>query len=152
MLNVKSAFKQKWQRNLLNNQKIFISFRIYTFCKFNGLLTREAFNHYFITFIDYFMKYRYVYLIKSKQNLLKSLNAINLLWNQKEKSIKIIDCYIADKCFLCESDGYCERTWHFPSKKCSLNYTKKLNWLKRKYDAYWYGKSNDFESKWPLIY
>ena len=57
-------------------------------CEFEGILTREG-NRYFITFIDDFSKYSYVYLMKNKSDTFEKLSIfIKEVENNFGKNIK----------------------------------------------------------------
>ena len=57
-------------------------------CEFEGILTRGG-NRYFITFIDDFSKYTYVYLLKNKSDAFEKFKEFVLeIENQFGKKIK----------------------------------------------------------------
>ena len=51
-------------------------------CELNGELTRGS-KRYFITFIDDYSKFTFVYLLKQKTKHLQNLRNINQLWKTK---------------------------------------------------------------------
>ena len=59
-------------------------------CELNGNLTRGG-NRYFVTFIDDYSRYTYVYLMKHKDEVFDRFKVYkSIVENQKEKKIKIL--------------------------------------------------------------
>ena len=59
-------------------------------CELNGILTRGG-NRYFITFIDDYSRYTYVYLMRSKDEAFNKFKCYkSVVENQMEKKIKIL--------------------------------------------------------------
>jgi hypothetical protein len=61
-------------------------------CELNGILTRGG-KRYFITFIDDFSRYTYVYLMRNKDESFDIFKKYKTeVENQKDKRIKILRC------------------------------------------------------------
>ena len=59
-------------------------------CEFNGILTRGD-KRYFITFIDDNLRYPYVYLLRSKDEVFDALKHYKTkVENKKERKIKMV--------------------------------------------------------------
>ena len=85
-------------------------------CEFNGFLTRGG-NKYFITFIDDYSRYVYVYLMKTKDESFHMFKCYkNLVENQLGKKVKILrndrggEYLPADFSQFCEENGIMHQT------------------------------------------
>nr|GEX27830.1 zinc finger, CCHC-type [Tanacetum cinerariifolium] len=77
-------------------------------CELNGQLTRGG-NRYFITFIDDFSRYTYVYLWKSKDQAFETFKIYKAeVENQKGKKIQILKSDRGGEYFSTEFSSYCE--------------------------------------------
>jgi hypothetical protein len=77
-------------------------------CELNGILTRGG-KRYFITFIDDFSRYTYVYLMRNKDESFDILKKYKTeVENQKDKRIKILKSDRGGEYFLQEFTIYCE--------------------------------------------
>jgi hypothetical protein len=77
-------------------------------CELNGILTRGG-KRYFITFIDDFSRYTYVYLMRNKDESFDMFNKYKTeVENQKDKRIKILISDRGGEYFPQEFTIYCE--------------------------------------------
>ena len=77
-------------------------------CEFQGILTRGQ-KRYFITFIDDFSKYTYVYLLKNKNDAFDAFkNYLTEVQNQHEKKIKRLRSDRGTEYTSTEFQKYCE--------------------------------------------
>ena len=59
-------------------------------CEFNGMLTRGG-NRYFITFVDDYSRFTYVYLLKHKDEIFRTFKSYKIeVEYQLSKRIKIL--------------------------------------------------------------
>ena len=76
--------------------------------EFNGILTRGG-KRYFITFIDDYSCYTYVYLLRRKDEAFDAFKRYKVdVENQKERKIKILRSDRGGEYFLEEFDNLCE--------------------------------------------
>lgn len=77
-------------------------------CELNGMLTRGG-NRYFITFIDDYSKFTYVYLMKHKDQAFQMFKTYKSeVENQKGKKIKILRSDRGGEYFPMEFTAFCE--------------------------------------------
>nr|GEZ85432.1 retrotransposon protein, putative, Ty1-copia subclass [Tanacetum cinerariifolium] len=77
-------------------------------CELNGQLTRRG-NRYFITFIDDYSRYTYVYLLKSKDQAFETFKIYKAeVENQRGKKIQILRTDRGGEYFSTEFSSYCE--------------------------------------------
>nr|GFA12496.1 retrotransposon protein, putative, Ty1-copia subclass [Tanacetum cinerariifolium] len=77
-------------------------------CELNGHLTRGG-NRYFITFIDDFSRYTYVYLLKSKDHAFETFKIYKAeVENQRGKKIQTLRGDRGGEYFSTEFSSYCE--------------------------------------------
>ena len=80
----------------------------YDICELNGRLTRGG-KRYFITFIDYFSGFTYVYLLRTKDEAFDKFKEFkSIVENQKERKIKAIRSDRGGEYFSIEFDNFCE--------------------------------------------
>jgi hypothetical protein len=78
-------------------------------CELNGILTRGG-KCYFITFIDDFSRYTYVYLMRNKDESFDMFKKYKIeVENQKDKRIKILRSDRGGEYFPQEFTIYCEK-------------------------------------------
>jgi hypothetical protein len=78
-------------------------------CELNGILTRGG-KRYFITFIDDFFRYTYVYLMRNKDESFDMFKKYKIeVENQKDKRIKILRSDRGGEYFPQEFTIYCEK-------------------------------------------
>lgn len=96
-------------------------------CELNGLLTRGG-NGYFITFIDDYSKYTYIYLMRNKDEVFDKFKLYkSLVENQKEKRIKILRSDRGGEYFPTAFTSFCEE--HGMIHQTSDPYTPQQNGL-----------------------
>ena len=77
-------------------------------CELNGILTRGG-KCYFITFIDDFSRYTYVYLMRNKDEAFDMFKKYKTkVENQKDKRIKVFRSDRSGKYFPQEFTNFCE--------------------------------------------
>lgn len=77
-------------------------------CELNGMLTRSS-NRYFITFIDNFSRFTYVYLMKNKDQAFDMFKIYKSeVENKKEKRIKVLRTDRGGEYFPIEFSIFCE--------------------------------------------
>ena len=77
-------------------------------CELNGILTRGG-KRYFITFIDDFSRYTYVYLMRNKDESFDMFKKYKTeVKNQKDKRIKVLRNDRGGEYFPQEFTNYCE--------------------------------------------
>jgi hypothetical protein len=78
-------------------------------CELNGILTRGG-KRYFITFIDDFFRYTYVYLMRNKDESFDIFKKYKTeVENQKDKRIKVLRSNRGGEYFPQEFTNYCEK-------------------------------------------
>ena len=79
-------------------------------CELNGILTRGG-NRYFITFIDDFTKFTYVYLMRNKDQAFDMFKVYKSeVENQKDKKIKVLRSDRGGEYFSMEFSSFCEES------------------------------------------
>jgi len=93
----------------------------------NGELTRGG-KRYFLTFIDDYSRYTYVYLLRTKDESFQKFKEYkSVVENQKDKKIKIIRSDRGGEYFPREFDQFCEENGLIHQK--SAPYTPQQNGL-----------------------
>jgi transposase InsO family protein len=96
-------------------------------CELNGMLTRGG-NKYFITFIDDYSRFCYVYLMKHKDEAFHMFKVYkNEVENQKNKSIKILRSDRGGEYFSREFAIFCKE--YGIIRQCSAPRTPEQNGL-----------------------
>lgn len=96
-------------------------------CELNGMLTRGG-NRYFITFIDDYSRYTYVYLIKHKHEAFDMFKTYkNEVENHLSKKIKILRSDRGGEYFSSDFNSFCEQ--HGIVHQCSAPRTPEQNGL-----------------------
>ena len=77
-------------------------------CELNGILTRGG-KRYFITFINDFSRFTYVYLMRNKDELFDMFKRYKIeVENQKDRKIKILQSDRGGEYFPNEFSTFCE--------------------------------------------
>ena len=96
-------------------------------CELNGILTRGE-KRYFITFIDDFSRYTYVYLMRNKDESFDMFKKYKTeVENQKDKRIKILKSDRGGEYFPQKCTNYCEENGLIHQR--SAPYTPQQNGL-----------------------
>jgi transposase InsO family protein len=96
-------------------------------CELNGILIRGG-KHYFITFIDDFSRYTYVYLMKNKDESFDMFKKYKTeVENQKNKRMKVLRSDRGGEYFPQEFTNYCEENGLFHQR--SAPYTPQQDGL-----------------------
>ena len=96
-------------------------------CELNGILTRGG-KRYFITFIDDFSRYIYVYLMRNKDESFDMFKKYKTeVENQKDKRIKVLRSDRDGEYFPQEFTNYCEENGLIHQR--STPYTPQQNGL-----------------------
>ena len=96
-------------------------------CELNGMLTRGG-NRYFITFIDDYLRFTYVYLLKHKDDAFKVFKIYkNEVENQLRKRIKVFRSDRGGEYFSNDFNNFCEE--HGIIHECSAPRTLEQNGL-----------------------
>ena len=78
-------------------------------CEYNGILTRGG-KRYFITFIDDYSRYTYIYLLRTKDEAFDKFKIYKAeVKNEKDKKIKMVQSDRGGEYFSNEFDALCEK-------------------------------------------
>ena len=114
----------------LNRNSIMLELIYSDVCEFNGVLTREN-KRYFITFIDDFSRFTYVYLMRNKDESFDMFKHYKTkVENQNDRKIKILRSDKGGEYFPNDFSTFCEK--HGIIHQSSAPYTPKRNDLAEK--------------------
>ena len=114
----------------LNRNSIMLELIYSDVCELNGVLTREN-KRYFITFIDDFSRFTYVYLMRNKDESFDMFKHYKTkVENQNDRKIKILRNDKGGEYFPNDFSTFCEK--HGIIHQSSAPYTPKRNDLAEK--------------------
>ena len=111
----------------LDRNSIMLEFVYSNVCELNGVLTREG-KRYFLSFIDDFFRFTYVYLMRNKDKSFNMFKRYKIeVENQNDRKIKILRSDRGREYFPNDFSTFCEK--HGIIHQSSVPYTPQQNGL-----------------------